>query len=100
MAMNPNIRADQIVAIFQRYLNTGDGTEVRGLTLQEIRSADEQLGQRDVGAGFRIAMQNRITELQAAEQRMHESKIRAWNLVTGIIIGLVIAGLSVLLFGR
>ena len=100
MAMNPNIRADEIVAMFQRYQNSDDDSEINQLTLREIQSADEQLGQRDVGAGFRIAMQNRITDLQAAEQRGHESKIRAWNLVTGIIIGLVIAGLSVLMFGR
>jgi hypothetical protein len=100
MSANPNIRADQIVAMFQRYLSTDDDAEISKLTLQEIQSADEQLGQRDVGADFRIAMQNRIAHLQLIEQRQHESKIRAWNLVTGIIIGLAIAGLSILLFGR
>jgi hypothetical protein len=57
------------------------------------------LGERDVSAGFRIAMQIRTANLQGVEQRRHESKIRVFNLVTGIILGLVIAGLSVLLFG-
>ena len=94
MSTNPNIRAQEIVAMFQRFLSTGDDTEISQLTLRDIKSADEQLGQRDIGAGFRIA------DLQSAEQRKHESKIRAWNLVTGIVIGLVIAGLSALLFDR
>ena len=46
---------------------------------------------------------NRLKELEnietKIEQRGYESKIRAWNIVTGIIIGLVIAGLAKLLFG-
>lgn len=99
LSANPNVRADQIVAAFQRYLASSNSTEVHSFSLQQLRSADEQLGQRDIGASFRIAIQNRIKDLEELDRRQHESKIRAWNLVTGIIIGLVVAGLTKFLFG-
>jgi hypothetical protein len=35
--MNPNIRADETVAMFQRYLNTSDDAEISQLTLREGR---------------------------------------------------------------
>lgn len=60
------------------------------------------LGERDLNAGFRLALRDRIKTLEqntsTKEQREHESKIRALNLVTGIVIGLIIAGLSSWLF--
>jgi hypothetical protein len=96
--MNPNIRANEIVAAFQRYLSTNDTSEIDNFSLKELRSADEQLGQRDVGAGFRIAIKNKIGEFELQDTRKHESKIRAWNLVTGVLIGLVVAGLAAWLF--
>jgi hypothetical protein len=98
-AMNPNIRANEIAAAFQRYVNTGHDSEIADLSSQEVRSADEQLGQRDVGAGFRIAMQNRISDLQLIEQRKHESNVRAWNYVAGVFTGLLVAGLGAFIFG-
>jgi hypothetical protein len=96
--MNPNIRANEIVATFQRYLSTSDTREVDGFSLKELRSTDEQLGQRDTGADFRIAIKNKISDLELQDTRKHESKIRALNLVTGILIGLVVAGLTAWLF--
>lgn len=96
--MNPNIRANEIIAAFQRYLSTNDTSEIDNFSLKELRSADEQLGQRDVGAGFRIAIKNKISEFELQDTRKHESKIRAWNLVTGVLIGLVVAGLAAWLF--
>ena len=90
LSENPNIRANQIVAAFQRYLASNDSTEVNSFSLQQLRSAEEQLGQRDVGAGFRIAIQNRIQDLEEQDRRRYESKIRALNLVTGIVAGIII----------
>jgi len=91
------------VAAFQRSFKHDNTDEIESIDLVELRQADEMLGDRDISAGFRLAMQNRIKDLENAEakteQRKHESKIRAWNLVTGILIGLVIAGLAKWLFG-
>ena len=96
--MNPNIRANEIVAAFQRYLSTNNTSEIDKLSLTELRSADEQLGQSDVGAGFRIAIKNKISDFELQDSRRHESKIRALNLVTGVLIGLVVSGLAAWLF--
>lgn len=96
--MNPNIRANEIVSAFQRYLASNDRSEINAISVNELRMTDEQLGQRDVGAGFRIAILNRIRELDEDARRVHESKIRAWNLVVGVIAGLLLAGLAKLLF--
>ena len=97
--MNPNIRANEIISAFQRYLASNDRSEINNIPVSELRMTDEQLGQRDVGAGFRIAILNRIRELDETERRKHESKIRAWNLVVGIAVGLLVAGLAKLVFG-
>ena len=97
--MNPNIRANEIISAFQRYLASNDRSEINNIPVSELRMTDDQLGQRDVGAGFRIAILNRIRELDETERRKHESKIRAWNLVVGIAVGLLVAGLAKLVFG-
>ena len=88
--MNPNIRANEIVAMFQRYLSTDDRSEIEALTLQELRSADEQLGQRDVGSDFRIAIGHQVKELELKEDRRYASKVRAWNLAAGFIAGVAV----------
>jgi hypothetical protein len=96
-------RKQEIVAIFQRALKPDNKEEIESIGLVELKQADEMMGNRDIYAGFRLAMQNRIKEIESSEskieQRQHESKIRAWNLVTGILIGLVIAGIAKWLFG-
>ena len=96
-------RKQEVIAAFQRSFKCDNHDEIESISLIELRQADEMLGNRDINAGFRLAMQNRIKELESqenkTEQRQHESKIRAWNLVKGILIGLVIAGLAKWLFG-
>jgi len=96
--MSPKTKTREIVAAFQRYLSTSDTKEINGFSLKELRFADEQLGLRDANAGFRLAIQNQIKDIELQESRKHERKIRAWNLVTGILIGLVVSGLSAWLF--
>lgn len=96
--MNPNIRANEIASAFQRYLASNNRSEIELFSLDELRSTNEQLGQRDVGEGYRIAIHNRIKDLEENERRCHESKIRAWNLVVGVLVGLLIAALTKLLF--
>lgn len=96
-------RKQEIVAEFQRTFKRDNKEEIDAIDLVDLKQADEMLGNRDINAGFRLAMQNRIKVLEDSEtkkeQRQHESKIRAWNLATGTIIGLIIAGLAKLLFG-
>ena len=96
--MNPNIKDNEIVSIFQRYLANHDPSEINRLTLEELVSADERLGIRGINPNFRTVIRNKIKELELKESRKHESKIRAWNLVTGLILGLTIAGVAAWLF--
>ena len=91
--MNPNNRDSEIVAAFQRYLASNDAGEIDAFSLQELRSVDEQLGERDINTGYRIAIQNKISDLKLKETRKYDCKLRAMNLLVGILIGFVIAGL-------
>lgn len=96
-------RKNEIVAAFQASLKRDNSEVIEAIDLTELRQADEAVGNRDIDAGFRLAMQNRIKALEEkeklTEQRVHESKIRGLNLITGILLGLVIAGLGGWLFG-
>jgi len=97
-------RKQEIVRTFEqtfKYMLEAE-EQVETFSLSELRQTDEMLGNRDTESGFRIAIRNRINQLEneesISEQRSHESKIRIWNLITGILIGLVIAGLAKVLF--
>lgn len=96
-------RKQEIVRAFQVSFKRDNSEEINSIALKELKDTDEMIGNRDLNEGYRIALRNRISELEQnatiTEQRSHESKIRAWNLITGIIIGLVIAGLAKWLFG-
>lgn len=92
-------RKQEIVAVFQQSFKRDNSADIEAIRIDELRDVIAMLGPSDLNAGYRIAVQNRIGELDQQEQRKHESKIRAWNLVVGIIAGLAIAGLVKLLFG-
>jgi hypothetical protein len=91
--MNPNSRENEVVAAFQRYLASSETSEIDAFSLHELHSADEQLGERDINSGYRIAIRNKISDLKLKESRKNECKLRAFNLLAGILIGFVIAGL-------
>jgi hypothetical protein len=91
------------MAAFQSFAKSGDASKITGFSLDELREANYQLGDRDKKTGWRIALTDKIAELEKAdeksEERKHQSKIRAWQLIVGILIALLIAGLSKILFG-
>lgn len=89
----------EILAAFQASLKRDNSEQVESYSLSELRDADAMLGNTDVSADYRLALQIRIADLEKGDDRKHESKVRAWHLVTALIIGLVIAGLAKLLFG-
>ena len=87
-------RMMEIMAVFQASFKRDNDKEVAAVPLRELREADEMLGDRDLNAGFRLALRNRIREIEASEEevrrRRYESHIRAWNLVIGIVAGILI----------
>ncbi len=106
----------EIVAAFQRYTKTRDETEVDTFSLTELRLANEQLGHRDVRAAHRLAIQNRIGQLEEQDRlqheneqeqdrrlheeemeqdrRGHESRVRAFHLIMALLVA-IIAGLII-----
>jgi len=96
--MNSNDKANKIVAVFQQHFTNNDASEIDIFSLQELCSVDEQLGEKDISAGYRIAIKNKISDLKLKETKKDECKIRAFNLLIGIIIGFVISGLFGWLF--
>jgi hypothetical protein len=91
-------RKQQIVAAFQQNFKRDNSAEIETIRLDELRDADAMLGERDLNAGYRIAMRNRITDLDLLEERQYDSKVRAWNYIMGVITGLVIAAVAASIF--
>jgi hypothetical protein len=96
--------AKKVVAAFQRYKKTGDKAQIEDYPIEELRQTNYQLGNRDVNAGWRLAILDRISELEKDDEklceRQHKSKMRGLKLILVIIAGLVIIGLGRLLFGN
>ena len=96
--MTKNITDKEIISIFQRYLANNDPSEINKIKLEELVAAEERLGLREINPDFRAVIKNKINDLKLKEASKHESRIRAWNLVTGLILGLTIAGIAAWLF--
>lgn len=95
----PTTEKTQIIV---RDFSREENTDNEKWSLEELEEAIADLGWRDVNSGQRIRIQNRIEVLKnteaRSEQRSYESKVRVWNIVVGIIMGLAIAGIANLLF--
>lgn len=96
--MKQNIPDNEIVSMFQRYLASSDPSEINKLKVEELVVAEARLGLKGINPNFREVIKNKIKDLELIEARKHESRIRAWNLVTGLILGLTIAGIAAWLF--
>lgn len=83
-------RMAEVVAIFQASFKQDNKSDIEALTLSELRDKDKMLADRDVNAGFRLALRNRIRELEEIECRKYDSYIRAWNLAVGVLAGILI----------
>jgi len=96
--MKQRISDKEIISMFQRYLATNDPSEVNKLNAEELAIAEVRLGLQGINPNFREVIKNKIKDLEVKEARKHESRIRAWDLVAGLILGLTIAGLAAWLF--
>ncbi|ERS13543.1 hypothetical protein Q668_13540 [Alcanivorax sp. PN-3] len=85
--------------MFQRYLASSDPSEIDNLDAQELTAAEARLSICGMNRTFTAVMKVQIAKLELKENRRYDSKIRAWNLFTGLLLGLVIAGASAWAFG-
>ncbi|MDA3970830.1 MAG: hypothetical protein PF442_05740 [Desulfobulbaceae bacterium] len=84
-----------VIKEFQKYVK-GEDSIADSFSLEEIRKADEEIGVRDENQGFRLAMRNRIQDLEEASEtkksKTEQSYIRTWVLITGIL-GAILTGI-------
>lgn len=90
----------EIVKLFQRYLSSSDPSEIDQLDKETLVAAELRLGIQGINPDFRESMKTQIRRLETKEARKHESKIRALNLFTGLILGLVISGITAWVFTK
>jgi hypothetical protein len=98
--MNNKPADPEIVKMFQRYLSSSDSSEIDQLDLEELVAAEQRLGIQGINPAFRETIKSQIRKLELKKVRKHESKIRALNIFTGLILGLVISGFSAWLFTK
>jgi hypothetical protein len=67
----------EVMASFQRYIRSNDLSEVQRYSLEELRHADESLGHRDISADFRIALRNRMRDIEGKNEKIYQSLVRA-----------------------
>ncbi|WEJ63474.1 hypothetical protein [Thiomicrorhabdus lithotrophica] len=89
----------EIIQMFQRYLASKDPSEIDKLDVRELATTEARLTINGTNQNFTAVMKSQVAKLEQQENRKHESKIRAWNLITGLLLGLVTAGVSTWLFG-
>jgi hypothetical protein len=58
----------EVVAASQRYVRSGDSAELDEFDLSALKKADYQLGERDVNAGWRKAIQDSIRDRENAPE--------------------------------
>jgi hypothetical protein len=88
--MSPNTKTGEVVGDFQRYLKTGDRSIIDTYSLAELRLADEQHGSSGIDAGFRVALQNSIKELEEENLSQHQSKVRVIGYVIAIVLLIIL----------
>lgn len=97
MPISPD--AWKVIAAFQRFVKNNDKGEIDQFSLSDLEHADQQLGQKDLQANFRLAIKSQIAEIHKNEGRKHDSRVRALQVIVGVISALAVAGLSKYLFG-
>ena len=96
-----------IVQSFQRLSrNIAEAREIAdSYELEQLKQTDEMIGEADINSGYRIALRDQIEKLDRIQckdetgegktEQGYETRLRIWNLAAGIVIGLIIALISV-----
>ena len=98
--MNKPATDNEVVRMFQHYLASNDSSEIDKLSARDLIAAEARLTLKGFNPSFTAAINAQVRRLEQKERRKHESNIRAWTLVTGLLLSLVVAGVSALIFGR
>lgn len=86
-------RTMEIFALFQKAVKSNDYSEVSTLSYEEINQADIDMGARDLNSPARMAMKQRMEEIEKKERELmsaakHREKKIMWAI--GILAALII----------
>jgi hypothetical protein len=87
--MIPVQRKDEIVRAFQVSFKRDNTEGIAAFTLGELRDTDAMLANRDLNAGFRTALRNRIKAIEDQQAQTKESYIRAMGYIVSFCIGVL-----------
>lgn len=79
----------EVMSRFQRYIKSRDLAEIERYSLENLLHADESLGDRDVNADFRIALRNRIQDIQNKDEKNYQSWVRVVGYVVAFVAGVL-----------
>jgi len=79
----------EVVAAFQRFVKTQTLGEIDKYNLADLQQVDAALGNRDLNAGFRIAMRQRIADMQMSGERKHQSWVRIVGYAVAFAVGVL-----------
>lgn len=80
----------EVVAAFQRFVKTQTPGEIDKYTLADLRRVDAALGDRDLNAGFRITIRQRIADMQTSDERRYQSWVRIVGYVVAFAVGVLV----------
>lgn len=80
----------EVVAAFQRFVKTQTPEEIDKYTLADLQQVDAALGNRDLNAGFRIAMRQRIADMQTSGERKYQSWVRIVGYAVAFAVGVLV----------
>lgn len=86
--LNSNIMA--VVTEFQRFAKGSKSCEVTKYSLARLQQVDAALGNRDLDAGYRIAIRQRIADIQAYDERKRQSLVRAGGYLVTLAISVLV----------
>jgi hypothetical protein len=66
--------SQRVMGAAMRYVKSGDRSELEAFSLPVLRKADYQLSDRDSGSGYRRAIADRISELEARNEKELSTK--------------------------
>lgn len=84
-----HLRAKEIAAAFQSFIKTRDYSSIGAFSVQELRNADEVIGNRDVNDSYRIALRNRIKALDDQHAKDYQSHIRVVGYLVAFALGVL-----------
>jgi hypothetical protein len=78
-----------IVSAFQRLAKNADPSETDAIPLETLRRADAVLGSRDRSSPYRLALRQRISNLESREDRKRQSLLRVVSYIVTFALGVL-----------